>query len=329
MDMNPATTTNDAFELEAPGQNGKIPNNHRIPLDTWFYPQEIKGDLRGTDLLPRFVDETLATAWEFTRCVIPHFSNWVRYIAYVRLIAVSTVAEYNGALMDVAAVENKILGYDIKHLLDQLFGGTPVRDEMAREFQANLLFTADKSSSRRSSDLFRRYANALARGPKGWFRLRDCDGLARFTIAAALACNDILCDAWLDEEQLQILGEISLTMYDATAYYKHRAEGELHNTFAYAGGEARVAAYHRCREVLWALDAAAAQEPSLQCAINFARSIGGPIHLMMRRYRFVDDALTIGNPETEQVVMDARAHVKLWNRVDQCAELAGENRYAA
>lgn len=246
----------------------------------------------------------------------------------MRLIAISTVAEYNGALIDVAVQDPIILGYNINQLLDQLFGGTPVREEMAREFHANLLFTADKSCGRRNSDLFRRYVNALARGPKAWFRLRNCEGLARFTIAAALACSD-MDDGWLGEEQLQMLGELSLTMYDATAYYKHRAEGEVHNTFAYAGAEARVAAYHRCREVLWALDAAAAaKQPSLQCALNFTRYVGGPIRLMMRRYRFVDDALTLGNSETEQVASDACEYVKLWNRVDRCGELVDESRYA-
>ena len=156
VDMNSKTSTNDDSK----------PNKHRVFPDTWSYPEEIKGDLRETDLPPRFVDETLTTAWEYTRCIIPHFTNWARYLAYVRLIAISTVAEYNGALIDVAVQDPIILGYDINQLLDQLFGGTPVREEMAREFRANLLFTADKSCGRRNSDLFRRYVNALARGPK-------------------------------------------------------------------------------------------------------------------------------------------------------------------
>lgn len=33
--------------------------------------------------------------------------------------------------------------------------------------------------------------NTLAVSPRHWFRMRDCDALARFTIASALACNDI------------------------------------------------------------------------------------------------------------------------------------------
>jgi hypothetical protein len=133
-----------ATELEACDRDGTGPSQHRSLSDTWFYPAEIKGDLLGTRLPDRFVDETLATAWEFTRCIIPHFSNWARYIAYVRLIAISTVAEYNGALINVVA-ENTVLGYNIDDLLKDLFGGLPMHGEMAREFRANLLFTADKS----------------------------------------------------------------------------------------------------------------------------------------------------------------------------------------
>ena len=320
------TLPSTATELEACDRDGIDPGQHRSLSDTWFYPAEIKGDLRGTRLPDRFVDETLATAWAFTRCIIPHFTNWVRYIAYVRLIAISTVAEYNGVLVDVVA-ENAVLGYNIDDLLEDLFGGLPIHGEMAREFRANLLFTADKSCGRRNSDLFCRYVNLLAEAPRTWFRLRDCDGLARFTIAAALVCNDI-DDRWFTEQQLQIFGEISLTMYDAVAYHKHRAEGEVHNTFAYAGDEVRKTAYHGCRQALWALDTLAAKDASLRCAINFTRYIGGPLHMMMRRYRFVDDGLTIGKPETEEVIWNARQHVKLWNRVDLHPGLVDDGRYA-
>jgi hypothetical protein len=34
--------------------------------------------------------------------------------------------------------------------------------------------------------------------------------------------------------------------------------------------------------------------------------------MLMGRYRFVDENLTIGKPETEHVVMQARANFKLW-----------------
>jgi len=325
-DLRSATIPSTAPELEAWSRDRFSSGDDRSLSNEWFYPAEIKGDLQGTQLPDRFIDETLATAWEFTRCIIPHFTNWVRYIAYVRLIAISTVAEYNGGLIDVVT-DNTVLGYNIENLLNDLFGGLPIHEEMAREFRTNLLFTADKSCGRRNSDLFHRYVNLLGKAPSTWFRLRDSDGLARFTIAAALVCNDIY-DRWFNEQQLQILGEISLTMYDAVAYHKHRAEGEVHNTFAYAGDEVRKTAYHRCREALWALDALAAKDASLQCAISFTRYIGGPIHMMMRRYRFVDDGLTIGKPETEAIIGNAREHVKLWNRVDLHPGLVDDDRYA-
>jgi hypothetical protein len=38
--------------------------------------------------------------------------------------------------------------------------------------------------------------------------------------------------------------------------------------------------------------------------------------MTMRRYRFIEDNLTIGNPETEYVVKQTRKNFKLWNRVD-------------
>ena len=38
--------------------------------------------------------------------------------------------------------------------------------------------------------------------------------------------------------------------------------------------------------------------------------------MMMRRYRFIEDGLTIGKPETEDVIAETRRHFKLWNRVD-------------
>jgi len=39
--------------------------------------------------------------------------------------------------------------------------------------------------------------------------------------------------------------------------------------------------------------------------------------MMMRRYRYVEDGLTLGNPETDAIVTQTRRNVKLWNRLDQ------------
>ncbi|KAJ0128745.1 Vacuolar calcium ion transporter [Fusarium oxysporum f. sp. albedinis] len=38
--------------------------------------------------------------------------------------------------------------------------------------------------------------------------------------------------------------------------------------------------------------------------------------MMTRRYRFVEDGLMIGRPETDQVVELTRANFKLWHKVD-------------
>jgi hypothetical protein len=96
---------------------------------------------------------------------------------------------------------------------------------MAREARCFLLITADKSSTRRDGLLFRRYVAAIAKSPQQWYRMRDTDGLVRFTIAASLACSD-LDNIWYTEKQFQMLGELSSTLYDSVAFFKHRSEGE-------------------------------------------------------------------------------------------------------
>jgi hypothetical protein len=146
--------------------------------------------------------------------------------------------------------------------------------------------------------------------------MRDADALARFTIASALACNDQ--NTWYTDAQFEILAEIGCTLYDSIAFYKHRSEGETNSTFAYVPSDLRLEAFERSRETLWALDMAWAtsSDPAPQIVINFVRFFGGPIHMMMRRYRFVEEGLTIGQPETERVITETRQNVKLWNRVD-------------
>jgi hypothetical protein len=225
-----------------------------------------------------------------------------------------TDVEFRGNLVDVMAGDD-ILGYSLSATLSALFQGTPGHEDMAREYRSFLLITADKASSRRDGELFRRYVNAIARSPKQWFRMRDGDALARFTIAAALACND-LDHVWFSDEQFEILTEMGDTLYDAVAFYKHRSEGETNNTFAYMPSDLRVQAFHQSRETLWALDVAWARKPGLLIVINFLRFFGGPIHMMMRRYRFVQEGLTIGKAETDQVIDQTRRNVKLWSRVE-------------
>ncbi|KAJ6532349.1 hypothetical protein B0H19DRAFT_965673 [Mycena capillaripes] len=293
----------------------------QIPSNSWFYPPEIAEGLKAPDIPQRLVDEALACAWEYVRCITPHWTNWDRYVAYNRLILIMVVAEFKGELVQVQRGDD-ILGYNVQELLDTLFHGTTGYAAMCQEFWTFMLVTSEKSiQSRTHSELFRRYVNAIASGPRNWFRLRDCDGQARWAVAASLACND-MDDVWFAENEWQILMELGTTMYDAVAFYKHRAEGETNNTFAYVSPELRTDAYRVAREVLWALDAAQAAEPAWRIVLNFLRSFGGPIQTMMRRYRFVEQGLTIGVPEDTRMVEETRKNVKLWNRVDGQEEAA-------
>lgn len=283
--------------------------------DAWYYPEDIAHDLDGvTGLSEALKQEAYACAWEYTRCVIPQYTNWNRYVAFMRTIIIGIIAEFRGELVDVAK-SDEIMGYSLNGVLDALFEGTPGHALMVREYKTFLLITSEKTSKRRDSELFRRYVNGLASSPRNWFRMRDCDALARFSLAAALACNDI-DDVWPTDEQYELLTEIGDTLYDAVAFYKHRSEGETNSTFAYVPPDIRIEAFRVARELLWALDVAYAQKPGGLALMNFTRFFGGPIHMMMRRYRFVEEDLTVGKAETAAVVDETRHNVKLWNRVD-------------
>jgi hypothetical protein len=295
--------------------------------DNWYYPTDIANDMQSVPLPRHVIEETLACAWEYTRCIIPTFTNWPRYIAFCRIICMGILAEVHGHLVDIVN-SDEVMGYSVQEQLDILFGGTAGHDAMCREYRAFLLVSSDKCSPRRDAELFRRYVNALASSPKTWFRLRDCDALARFSMVAALRCSDF-DDVWFGEDEWQILAELGDTLYDAVAFYKHRAEGETNSTFQYVGGGTfRVDAFKRCREVLWALDVAWAKDPALRCVLNFLRAFGGPIHMTMRRYRFVEDGLVVGKAETDDVVDRTRKYFKLWHRVDDNGTyLRDEGRY--
>ncbi|SMQ54927.1 unnamed protein product [Zymoseptoria tritici ST99CH_3D7] len=285
------------------------------PAYKWYYPADIENDLNGIDLPAAIKAEVLACAWEYSRSVIPQYTNWKRYVAFMRTIIIGTIAEFRGAMLDVTS-DAPILGFDLDQVLADLFEGTPGHEDMAREYKTFLTVTSDKTSDRRDHELFRRYKKAVSSSPQNWFRLRDCDALCRFAIAAALACND-MDDVWFTDEQFDALAEIGDTMYDAIAFYKHRAEGETNNTFAYVPEDMRVDAFRTARETLWALDTAYADRPEMQVVVNFLRAFGGPIHMIMRRYRFCEEGLVIGKAEDTSVIDAARKHEKLWHRLDQ------------
>ena len=90
----------------------------------WYYPPDLSNDLQDLSLPKQFREEILACAWEYTRCVIPQYTNWPRYVAFMRVIAICVVAEFRGSLVDVT-IGNDVLGYNLDELLDTLFLGTP------------------------------------------------------------------------------------------------------------------------------------------------------------------------------------------------------------
>jgi len=298
--------------------------------DNWFLPAELDSDLHRklTGLAPDKAAEAMAVGWEYVRCVVPEFTNWDRYLALARLTTIGTIAEFRADLVDVVAGE-PMCGYDLDELLGILFDGTLVHELMAREYRSMLLLMTEKTAGRRDAGLFCRMVEALAHTPSDYFRIRDCDGAFRFFVAAGMACNDVTA-GWLSDQEYQVLAEVGLGMYDAMAFHKHRAEGEICNLFAYADPQLRQQAYHMYREALWALDTAWSRTVAGRCGINFTRLFAGPIHMMMRRYRFVEDGLMIGRPETEQVVEQTRRNIKLWYRVDSAPEPGvGDDRYTA
>ncbi|KAK3985223.1 putative aba 3 protein [Cladorrhinum sp. PSN332] len=294
------------------------PDPARTGRDIWLYPPEFAPDPADfPNLSNEVVTQAMTAAWETARSLCPHYENWDRYAAYIRLIFVTFLADYDGSQIDILAGD-VIFGQDTSKLIKALFGETLYHHQMQREYRAAVLMISEKASARRHSELFRRYVDSLARSPKAWFRARDGDGIFRIIIFGALACGNF-DDVQFSEEQVQLLCEISVTQYDAIAFYKHRAEGETHNTFAYLDPSHRDEAFRRAREVLWALDTAWAKSPAHLAAASAVRYTGGPIHITMRRYRFVEDGLMVGKPDSEELVTTIRqnTHNKIWHRIDE------------
>ncbi|MFJ1767938.1 hypothetical protein ACIOD2_46995 [Amycolatopsis sp. NPDC088138] len=279
------------------------------------YPEELDKDLRGLGLSEAERVETITTAWEYTRCVIPEFTNWPKYMAVVRLTTVATIAEYRAELIDVASMADPgcvLLGYDIHEMLDLLFGGTEVHEDMTREFLTAILFSTLKAGEQ-NSDLVTSWIEALATSPQAYLRLRDTDGGVRIFVAFAKSCNDV--DDWLSEEQNRGISELALYTYDNVAMFKHRAEGEVSNFYAYCGSDLSIRkdAYNAALSMQWELDKTWCRTVGGRCAMNLARQFP-LLHMMMHRYRFIEDGLVIGKPESDEVIEQTRHGVKLWYR---------------
>lgn len=137
------------LEVNGSVEHQGIPSPIQTPQrlqDTWFFPREFSNDLLNIPgLSARMREEVLNTAWEYSRVVIPQFTNWTRFCCYVRLSAIGIIAEFHGELTDITST-NKILGYDVDELLDTMLMNRPGADETKREYRTYLLITSAKSS---------------------------------------------------------------------------------------------------------------------------------------------------------------------------------------
>ena len=79
------------------------------------------------------------------------------------------------------------------------------------------------------------------------------------------------------------------------------------------------------RDVLWSLDANSDSEDT-RIVMNLIRALGGPIHMTMHRYRFVEEDLTIGRPENDEVRALAHQNAKLWFRDNRSDGLLADDR---
>ncbi|KAF3095942.1 hypothetical protein TWF102_002239 [Orbilia oligospora] len=244
-----------------------------VPKSRWFIPKEMQNDMLNTSLSEEMRIEVLNTGWEYTRAVIPIWSNWARYLAFARILTAEFTKKWNV------------------------------------KFVPSLYRSLRKSAVPKT---------ALTYSDVTRMRL---DIPPRTTIDLETAMH------WFNEEQVQLLAEICLGLYDSVAYFKHRAEGEISNFFAYVGGDMRLEMTHLYRELLWALEAAWATKPESTHVTNFMRQVGGTIHMTMRRYRFIEDGLTIGRPETAQVVEGTRNNVNLWYRIEPNTKVIKADRY--
>lgn len=56
--------------------------------DTRHYPSELDDDLKGVNLPRHVIEEALVCSWQYARCVIPTYTNWNRYLNFVRIVVV-------------------------------------------------------------------------------------------------------------------------------------------------------------------------------------------------------------------------------------------------
>lgn len=57
------------------------------------YPSELDDDLKGVDLPRDVIEEALVCSWQYARCVIPNYTNWDRYLNFIRIVVVGVSKE--------------------------------------------------------------------------------------------------------------------------------------------------------------------------------------------------------------------------------------------
>lgn len=121
-------------QKSSPQPDEAVSDKAVIVNERWYYPPEIADDLKDIDLPFRVKQEIFATAWEYTRCVIPEYTNWPRYVAFMRIIVMGIIAEFSGGLMDVANDDN-VVGYSLTEVLNTLCGGTAGQYVLLQRYQ--------------------------------------------------------------------------------------------------------------------------------------------------------------------------------------------------
>ena len=62
--------------------------------ESWFFPPDIANDLQDVDLPPKVKKEIKAMSFEYARSVIPHYTNWSRYVAFMRIFIIGIISHH-------------------------------------------------------------------------------------------------------------------------------------------------------------------------------------------------------------------------------------------
>ena len=128
--------------------NNNNNDNNDKNNDTWLFHKDFDNDLLDVPgLSPQVREEILNTAWEYSRSIIPQYTNWTRFCCWVRCMVIGIFVEYKGESIDILE-SNMVYGYNVDEILDTMLRDRPGAEDMKVEYRAFLLMTAEKSSHR-------------------------------------------------------------------------------------------------------------------------------------------------------------------------------------